>query len=90
MLTETLQAAGEQIGLNADLSKKLARQTVIGSGFMLGKTDKGAADLRKAVTSPNGTTEAALKILMDSDGLPQLMRRAVTSAYERSKALGKE
>ena len=87
-LTETMKAAGMQLGLSEELAKELARETVIGSGFMLSKTKTSAADLRKAVTSPRGTTEAALSVLMAEDGLPSLMRKAVTAAYNRSRELG--
>ena len=88
LLTETLQIAGEKLGLPTELAKDLARQTVIGSGVMLAKSEEDVSDLRKAVTSPRGTTDAALSVLMDSDGLPGLMRRAVNAAYERARSLG--
>ena len=87
-LAETMKAAGMKLGLSEDLAKALARQTVVGSGAMLGASAQSAADLRKAVTSPNGTTEAALKVLMADDGLAKLMRKAIKEAYNRSRELG--
>ena len=87
-LAETMKAAGMKLGLSEDLAKALARQTVVGSGAMLAASSQSAADLRKAVTSPNGTTEAALKVLMADDGLAKLMRKAIKEAYNRSRELG--
>jgi pyrroline-5-carboxylate reductase len=87
-LTETLEAAGKKLGLPDDIARELARQTVIGSGVMLDKSDREASDLRKAVTSPGGTTEAALEVLSAEDGLAALMRRAVKAAHVRSRELG--
>lgn len=87
-LAETMKAAGVHLGLPEELSKALARQTVIGSGAMLSRTDQSAAELRKAVTSPGGTTEAALKLLMADDGMAKLMRAAIVEAYNRSRELG--
>jgi len=87
-LTETLAAAGVKLGLPDELSRQLARQTVIGSGTILEKSDKSAADLRKAVTSPGGTTEAALEILMAETGLPPLIHRTTRAAFNRSRELG--
>lgn len=89
-LTEALGAAGEKIGLDGDLARLLARETVIGSGAMLEQTDEPVSNLRKAVTSPRGTTEAALEVLMGDPGLSDLMRNAITAAYRRSKELGEE
>jgi len=87
-LAETMKAAGMKLGLSEDLAKALARQTVIGSGAMLDATSDSAADLRKAVTSPKGTTEAALKVLMARNGLEKLMQKAIKKAYDRSRELG--
>ncbi len=88
-MTEVLAAAGEKLGLKPELASELARQTVIGSGTVLASSSDSAESLRKSVTSPAGTTEAALDILMDNDGLAKLMRGAVKAAYNRSKDLGK-
>ncbi len=89
LLTETLEAAGVKLGLPQELAAELARQTVVGSGYMLDKTDEEAASLRKAVTSAGGTTQAALEVLMAENGLPLIMRQAVSAAYKRSRELGK-
>lgn len=87
-LIETLAKAGESAGLSSDLAMSLARQTVIGSAA-LAEDEKNltAETLRQNVTSPGGTTEAALKILMKEDGLQELMNEAVQSAVERGKEL---
>ena len=87
-LTEAMAAAGIQLGLPENLATALARQTVIGSGAMLAASPETAADLRKAVTSPRGTTEAALEVLMADDGLVKLMNKAIKEAYNRSRELG--
>jgi len=88
-MTEVLAAAGEKLGLSPELANELARQTVIGSGTVLMHSKDSAETLRKSVTSPAGTTEAALDVLMDKDGLAKLMRSAVKAAYNRSRDLGK-
>lgn len=88
-LTEILAAAGENLGLKPELAKELARQTVIGSGTVLARSSETVADLRKSVTSPGGTTEAALDVLMVKDGLPKLMGEAVKAAYKKAQDLGK-
>jgi len=88
-MTEALAAAGEKLGLSAELANDLARQTVIGSGIVLTHSSDSAEVLRKSVTSPAGTTEAALDVLMNKDGLAKLMRDAVKAAYNRSRDLGK-
>ena len=66
---------------------RLARQTVVGVGELLHYSSGSAEELRVNVTSPGGTTEAALKVLMGEDGLQQLMDRAVEAATERSREL---
>lgn len=88
VLTEAMAAAGVQLGLPEALAKELARETVIGSGYMLDKNDHEVSDLRRAVTSPGGTTEAALEVLMSDNGLPSVMRKAVNAAFARSRELG--
>ena len=88
LLAEALAAAGHKAGLPQPLAARLAEETVAGSGQLL-RLDKGtAAELRDMVTSPNGTTAAALKVLMAEDGLGQLLDKAVSAAAERSKELG--
>jgi len=88
LLVEALALAGERQGLDPATSMRLARATVTGAGALLEADARTAAELRKEVTSPGGTTEAALNILMSDGGLNLLMDRAVTSATSRSKALG--
>lgn len=88
-LIETLAAAGEAQGLPADLALKLARATVAGAGHLAENAVEDPARLRKDVTSPGGTTAAALEILMDPEtGFPGLLGRAVAAATDRSRELG--
>jgi pyrroline-5-carboxylate reductase len=89
LLAEELARAGIEAGLPAELATKLARETVAGSGELLHRSDLSAATLRQNVTSPGGTTAAALHVLMGKDGLQQLMIRAVAAATARSKELAK-
>ena len=88
-LIETLAAAGEAQGLKPALAMALARATVAGAGDLAEKADDSPAQLRINVTSPAGTTAAALTVLMDAKtGLPPLMARAVKAAADRSRELG--
>jgi pyrroline-5-carboxylate reductase len=87
LLAEALARAGVLAGLPADLAARLARATVAGSGELLRGSALDAATLRQNVTSPSGTTAAALDILRASDGLPQLMERAVAAATRRAHEL---
>lgn len=89
-LIETLAAAGEAEGLPADLAMELALTTVSGAGALAEEAEDSPTQLRINVTSPNGTTQAALKVLMDeATGFPPLMRRAVKAAADRGRELGK-
>ena len=88
LLAEELAKAGVAAGLPAALAEKLASVTVAGSGELLHLSNEEAATLRKNVTSPGGTTAAALEVLMASDGLDPLMKKAVAAATKRSKELG--
>ncbi len=88
LLAECLAEAGRQAGLPADLAGKLARQTVAGAGALLAASPLAASELRENVTSPNGTTAAALSVLMADDGLQPLLARAVAAAKRRSAELG--
>lgn len=89
-LIETMAAAGEAEGLAPDLALELARATVAGAGALAEAADETPAQLRINVTSPNGTTAAALEVLMDADnGFPALLQRAVKAAADRSRELGK-
>ena len=89
LLAEELARAGIKAGLPAELATKLARETVAGSGELLHRSDQPAATLRQNVTSPGGTTAAALEVLMGSDGLQPLMIRAIAAATKRSIELAK-
>jgi pyrroline-5-carboxylate reductase len=89
LLAEELARAGVTAGLPEELATKLARATVAGSGELLHRSELAAATLRQNVTSPGGTTSAALDVLMGADGLRQLMTRAVAAATARSKELAK-
>jgi pyrroline-5-carboxylate reductase len=86
-LVEAMAQAGIAAGLPADLSMALARQTVAGSGELLTQSEDPAATLRENVTSPGGTTAAALDILMAEDGLTRLMTTAIQRATARSREL---
>ena len=88
-LAECLADAAVKVGLPPELAQKLARTTVAGSGELLHQSDLGADVLRQNVTSPGGTTAAALEVLMGKDGLQQLMIRAIAAATARSKELAK-
>ena len=88
-LIETLAAAGEAEGLPAELAMTLAKATVAGAGALAEAADEDPAQLRINVTSPGGTTAAALNVLMDEDaGFPPLLKRAVHAAAERGRELG--
>jgi pyrroline-5-carboxylate reductase len=89
LLAEELARAGVAVGLSPALATKLARETVSGSGELLHRSDLDAATLRQNVTSPGGTTAAALGVLMGENGLKELMTRAVAAATARSKELAK-
>jgi pyrroline-5-carboxylate reductase len=88
-LAECLAEAGVKAGLPAELAQKLACWTVAGAGELLHRSDLGPTLLRQNVTSPNGTTFAALQVLMGEDGLARLMREAVAAAAQRSRELAK-
>ncbi|MDP1868098.1 pyrroline-5-carboxylate reductase [Bradyrhizobium sp.] len=89
LLAEELARAGVEAGLPAELATRLARETVSGSGELLHRSEDSSATLRKNVTSPGGTTAAALEVLMGDGGLQPLMIRAVAAATKRSKELAK-
>jgi pyrroline-5-carboxylate reductase len=87
LMIEALAAAGEAEGLEPGLALTLARATVAGAGALAESSEKSPAELRIDVTSPGGTTAAALAVLMRDDGLPALMRRAVAAAAARGREL---
>ena len=89
LLAEELARAGVAAGLPEALAMKLARDTVSGAGELLNRSDLPAATLRQNVTSPGGTTAAALSVLMGEDGFAPLLTRAVAAATARSKELAK-
>jgi pyrroline-5-carboxylate reductase len=89
LLVEALAEAGREQGLDPSVADRLARYTVSGAGALLEADHRPAEELRRDVTSPGGTTEAALKVLNGPNGLRELMARAVAAATERGKALGK-
>jgi pyrroline-5-carboxylate reductase len=86
-LAECLAAAGKSAGLPDELARTLAVQTVVGAGALMAASGGDPALLRRNVTSPKGTTEAALDILMAKDGLAPLLRKAVMAAAKRSREL---
>lgn len=89
LLTECLAEAGRRAGLDAELAMQLARATVSGSGELMHGSSLSAATLRQNVTSPGGTTAAALGVLMrDPGGLQALMTEAVAAAQKRGRELG--
>lgn len=88
LLTECLAEAGVEAGLPAALSAELARNTVAGAGELLRGSTDSPEILRQNVTTPGGTTEAAMDVLLAPDGLDQLMIRAVAKATKRSRDLG--
>jgi len=87
LLVEAMTAAAEAQGLPRDAAEKLARATIAGAGALLDAGKRDAAQLRRDVTSPGGTTEAALKILMAKDGLNALMAQAIAAARKRADEL---
>lgn len=91
LLAEALAGAGFAEGLPRELADKLARQTIIGAGALLAGSDKTPQELRRSVTSPGGTTQAAIDVLMGGGGgLPELVRQAVSAAERRSRQMGAE
>lgn len=88
-LAEIMAAAGQQLGLDADLARVLAAKTVAGAGKMLDAPEVDPVALRKAVTSPNGTTEAAIRVFDDAD-MRGIMARAAQAASERAEEITRE
>lgn len=85
---EAMENAAKDLGLPDDIAGDLARQTVYGSAELARMSDKNATELRKAVTSPNGTTQAALDILMRNNALQELISKTADAAEKRSIELG--
>ncbi len=87
LLAELLEQAAREQGIPADLARVLARRTVAGSGALLAASVEDSASLRRAVTSPGGTTERALAVLMAPEAWPQALSRAIAAAAARSREL---
>ncbi len=87
LLAEAMTQAGIAAGLPANLAARLARETVAGAGELLHRSELDAATLRQNVTSPGGTTAAALEILMGPGGFNELLTKAVAAATRRSREL---
>jgi len=87
LMAEAMTEAGVAEGLPRDQAEKLARATIAGAGALLANDPSPASRLREAVTSPHGTTEAALQVLMGKDGLTPLMKRAIHAARKRAEEL---
>ncbi|MEX3316797.1 pyrroline-5-carboxylate reductase [Sulfitobacter sp. PS-8MA] len=87
-MIESMAAAGVAQGLPEELALQLAKATVAGAGALAMEAEEDPAQLRVNVTSPNGTTQAALEVLMDAEnGFPALLKRAVAAAADRSREL---
>ena len=89
LLAEAMQAAAEQQGLSQEIAQALAVQTFVGAAKMLSETGESAAELRKRVTSPNGTTQAAIEIF-EQNGLREIVQSAMNAAAERGRTLSQE
>lgn len=87
LLAEALAEAGAAAGLSPEAAARLARATVVGAAALLDASPAEPGELRRDVTSPGGTTAAALDVLMRADGLPALMREAVAAAHRRAGEL---
>jgi pyrroline-5-carboxylate reductase len=87
LLAELMEQAARDQGIPADLARLLARQTIAGSGALLAVSQEEAAELRVAVTSPGGTTERALAVLMAPQAWPAAVREAIAAATKRSREL---
>jgi pyrroline-5-carboxylate reductase len=88
LLAESLAGAGESLGLPRELAERLAAETLVGAGELMKSSGLTPQELRRQVTSPNGTTQAALDVMMGGSALPELMRHAVAAAERRSRQLG--
>jgi len=86
-LCEAMAQAGVELGLPEDTAQELARLTVAGAGELLYRGESDAAGLREAVTSPKGTTWAALQVLMAEDGLQPVITKALRAARDRAREL---
>lgn len=89
-MAECLEQAGIEMGLSEAIARDFARQTIFGAGKLLHESTEDAADLRKSVTSPNGTTQAGLERLMQDGALEKLILSTTKAAENRSKELAKQ
>jgi len=89
LMAELLAKIGAKQGLPEDLAKRIAIGAVAGSGALMAETGTDPAELRRNVTSPGGTTQAALEVLMASEGMPSLLERAMKACADRDKALAR-
>jgi pyrroline-5-carboxylate reductase len=89
LMVEALAEAGMREGLPRADARRLARATLAGAGALLDRDPREPEELRRSVTSPHGTTEAALNVLMARDGLKPLIARAVSAARKRGSELGR-
>ncbi|MDH5300895.1 MAG: pyrroline-5-carboxylate reductase [Gammaproteobacteria bacterium] len=89
LLIESMQKAGEQLGLEAETARLLALQTAFGAAKLALEADDGAAALRAKVTSPGGTTEQAINVFMQR-GMPEMVAAAMTAADQRAQELAKQ
>ena len=87
LLVESIAAAAVELGLPADVARNLAAQTCLGAGRMMIDGDDEPAELRRKVTSPNGTTEAAIKSF-EADGFREIAKKAIVAATKRGEELG--
>ena len=87
LLAELLEQAAREQGIPPELARALARHTVAGAGALLAASDEDAAELRRAVTSPGGTTERALAVMMERSAWPDAVSRAIAAATARSREL---
>ena len=90
LMAEAMADAAMAEGLPADLAEQLAALTIEGAAALMVQSDEAPSALRKAVTSPGGTTQAALDILMDEGGMPILMRKAIRAAANRDRELSRD
>ena len=89
LVMEAMQAAAENLGLETETARKLTIQTALGAATLAKQSDESSADLRRRVTSPNGTTEQAINCFMDND-LKDIFDKAMQAAFKRSKELAIE
>ncbi len=86
LLAEIMQAAAEALGIDSALASRLSTQTAVGAGRMLAESGRAPAELRHQVTSPGGTTQAALDVMYER-GFPEAVRRGIFAAEKRSRTL---